>query len=202
MSLPDFPRTVEFGDIVKGLPVPDASAKAIYCSHVLEHLALTDFRRALRNTFRHLAPGGIFRCVLPDLHSLASAYLIANDPRASLEFMRRSHLGEEERARTLPQILRGIFGNSQHRWLWDYPSLAAELADAGFENIRRAALGDSNEARFRDVEEERRWVERGFLDVGEIRCLGVECTRPLSTASQHAEYLAPPSATASRGSEK
>lgn len=42
-----FPENVEYGDIVKGLPVPDDSCKGIYCSHVLEHLSLSDFRVAL-----------------------------------------------------------------------------------------------------------------------------------------------------------
>ena len=47
-----FPIEVEFGDIVKGLPVPDNSCGGVYCSHVLEHLALNEFRSALKNTLK------------------------------------------------------------------------------------------------------------------------------------------------------
>ena len=32
-----FPPNVKYGDIVRGLPVKDESAKAVYCSHTLEH---------------------------------------------------------------------------------------------------------------------------------------------------------------------
>ena len=35
-----FPTNVEYGDIVKGLPVEINSCKGVYCSHILEHLSL------------------------------------------------------------------------------------------------------------------------------------------------------------------
>ena len=34
-----FPENVEYGDIVAGLPISDNSCQAVYCSHILEHLA-------------------------------------------------------------------------------------------------------------------------------------------------------------------
>src|SRR5689334_21131496 len=55
-----FPKTVRFGDIVRGLPVPPETCEAVYCSHVLEHLTLEDFRTALKNTYNILRPGGTF----------------------------------------------------------------------------------------------------------------------------------------------
>ena len=56
-----FPDNVEFGDIVKGLPIPHDSVKAVYCSHILEHLSLEDFRQAILNTHNILKKGGCFR---------------------------------------------------------------------------------------------------------------------------------------------
>ena len=38
-----FPKNVEYGDIISGLPVSDNSCQVVYCSHILEHLALEDF---------------------------------------------------------------------------------------------------------------------------------------------------------------
>src|SRR5580698_4553134 len=67
-----FPPQVRYGDIVKGIPVGDASCRAVYCSHVLEHLSLRDFRIALRNTHRLLTRGAIFRLVVPDLRAAAA----------------------------------------------------------------------------------------------------------------------------------
>ncbi len=58
-----FPENVRYGDIVKGLPLDSDSCDGIYCSHILEHLSLHDFRIALKNTFKILKVGGIFRCI-------------------------------------------------------------------------------------------------------------------------------------------
>ena len=65
-------------------------------------------------------------------------------------------------------VLREWLGNSRHLWMWDFKSLAAELRPAGFTSIQRAAIGDADNARFRDVEEPDRWEN----------CLGMECRRP------------------------
>lgn len=164
---PVWPPNVERGDILKGLPIPDGSAEAIYCAHVLEHLAYEDFRAALRNTHRALAPDGIFRLVVPDLEQIAQRYLATGDVMA---FFADSRLGQRMRPRGLVGTVRALFGNSDHRWMWDYNGLARELTDAGFRGIRRATFGDSALRAFDDVEERIRWE-------GPEGCVGVECRK-------------------------
>ncbi len=162
-----FPANVRYGDIVKGLPLGDATCSGVYCSHVLEHLSLNDFRKALANTKRLLKPGGIFRLVLPDLAFYVSQYLESASPDAALEFMRATGLGEPFRARGVKGIMQELMGNSRHRWLWDYPSLERELSQGEFKNIRRSEFGDSSDSKFNQVERQERWTN----------CLGVECCR-------------------------
>ena len=96
-----FPESVEYGDIVKGLPVEENSCKGVYCSHILEHLSLNDFRIALGNTYKILQPNGIFRLVLPDLEFSARQYLNSTSSDAASSFMRETSLGLESRPRTL-----------------------------------------------------------------------------------------------------
>src|ERR1700735_18590 len=84
---PGFPPNVHYGDIVRGLPVAQRSCRAVYCSHVLEHLSLHDFRTALLNTRRLLVDGGIFRLVVPDLKVAAQRYLADGSDAAALRFM-------------------------------------------------------------------------------------------------------------------
>lgn len=175
---PLFPSTVELGDIVKGLPVQRGHCRAIYCSHVLEHLALEDCRIALRHTYEYLEPGGIFRLVMPDLRSLASAYLDCSGRDAAHRFMERAHLGKRTRSTSLPARVATVFGNADHLWMWDYPSMSEALERQGFVEVRRAAFGDSTEPRFADVEDRSRWEEPGFEGEGVIPCLGVECRKP------------------------
>jgi predicted SAM-dependent methyltransferase len=163
-----FPNNIEYGDIVKGLPVEKDSCAGVYCSHILEHLSLSDFRVALGNTKDILRPAGIFRLVLPDLEYSISKYRENPLPDAAPEFMRETSLGHENRARGFKGIAITWFGNSRHLWMWDYKSIAAELQDAGFIEIRRASFGDSSDPFFITVENKDRWDT----------CLGVECKKP------------------------
>lgn len=58
-------------------------------------------------------------------------------------------------------------GNSQHLWMWDYKSIAQELENAGFIDIRTAEFGDATDTLFTEVEDRGRWKN----------CLGVECKK-------------------------
>jgi hypothetical protein len=152
-----FPPNVRYGDIVRGLPVPEYSCRGLYCSHVLEHLALIDCRKALKNSFRYLLPGGLFRMVLPDLESLARNYLANPSSTAAHRFMRESILGFEDRRRGFMGLLCSWLGNSRHLWMWDYKALEQELRHVGFKEIRRADFGDAPDPHFADVEEKGRF---------------------------------------------
>ncbi|GAB6041426.1 class I SAM-dependent methyltransferase [Endothiovibrio diazotrophicus] len=162
-----FPANVRYGNVADGLPLANASCAALYCSHVLEHLALDELRAALAESHRLLRPDGRFRLVVPDLEVEVERY--RNDPSAAaaLSLMERTELGWESRPRSLAGLLREWLGNSRHRWMWDFRSLAAELEGAGFREIRRARFGDSAEPRYREVEDEGRWRD----------ALGIECRR-------------------------
>jgi hypothetical protein len=63
-----FDKNVRYGDITEGLPgIADNSADGVYCSHVLEHMSLGDFRKAVANSYKMLKPGAKFRFIMPDL---------------------------------------------------------------------------------------------------------------------------------------
>jgi hypothetical protein len=167
-GFPNYPKNIRYGDVIKGLPVRSQSIQGVYCSHVLEHMSLHEFRAALHNVYSYLRPGGVFRLVLPDIEQLAKAYLNDPDPEAAHRFMRDSWLGEENMARGLRSMPSALFGRARHFWMWDYKAMAKELADAGFTDVRRAQFGDSQYPRFKEVEDIGRWEN----------CLGVECRRP------------------------
>ena len=167
LGMNSFPANVEYGDVVRGLPVEPASCAAIYCSHVLEHLSLSDMRITLHNVFGYLRPGGIFRFVLPDLEHLTRQYLESDESDAAVNFMQNTYLGKKTRRRGLSGLVRNWLGNSSHLWMWDFKSMEQELATVGYRNIRRAQLGDSSDSRFHDVEDPGRWDN----------CLGIECNK-------------------------
>lgn len=163
-----FPSNVLYGDITRGLPIPSGSSNGIYCSHILEHLALDDFNAALQNTFKYLKAGGTFRFVLPDLEQLAREYLADNSPQAAMRFMEKSCLGVKRRLRGIRGLLTAWLGNSAHLWMWDEKSMTEALQKNGFISIRRATFGDAEDGRFNEVEEIGRFSG----------CLAMQCRKP------------------------
>ena len=172
-----FPPNVLSGDIVRGLPVPDGMADAVYASHVLEHLSREDFGLALRNTWRILTPGGVFRLIVPDLEARARSYLKrleAGQASANDWFMSVSSLGMEKKPAGFISLFASIFGASHHLWMWDWPSMKAALDMAGFTSIRRCERRDSGDPMFNLVEE----ASRFYDDNQHIRELAVHCVKP------------------------
>ena len=167
-GFPDYPPNIQYGDVIKGLPIAPGSAQRVYASHVLEHLALEDCRKTLRNVLSYLGPGCVFRFVVPDLEFYMRNYLASGRFDAASVFMTETYLGEHEGARGLRSLPRAVFGRSQHLWMWDFKNFAHELEAAGYTGIRRAQFGDSGDVAFAAVESEGRW----------LNCLGIECRRP------------------------
>ena len=156
-----FPDNVKYGNIIKGLPITDNSCDGVYCSHVLEHLSLSDFRKALKNTYQILKPNGIFRCVVPDLETAAKTYVKAlsdGDGKASIQFMNTTLLGKRNRPRGFKGFLEAFLGNSNHLWMWDHNSLMLELKVIGFRDIRPCKIHDCEDKMFNLVEKEDRFV--------------------------------------------
>jgi SAM-dependent methyltransferase len=162
-----FPANVKYGDIVKGLPVADNSCDGVYCSHTLEHLSLEDLRTSLKNTFRILKPGGLFRCVVPDLKIAAEEYLQSvedGNKEASIQFLKSIMLGQPTRPSGTKQLVKAMFGNAHHLWMWDIHSLSVELENAGFRNIRPCKFDDSTDPMFKHVEDEGRFWHAAALE--------------------------------------
>jgi hypothetical protein len=170
-----FPPNMLYGDIVRGLPIPNRCAKAVYASHVLMQLTRTDCLTALRNTFRLLIPGGRFRMIVPDLKARAAAYLAdSDDPGAAHKFMQNVQLGVEKSPRGIVAHVRHIFGNHS-LWMWDEASMAEALRITGFTGIRRCQIGDSGDAMFALVEDPGRFHDGNWR----IQECAMEALRPI-----------------------
>ena len=169
-----FPENVRYGDIVKGLPLPENCADGVYASHVLEHLSYEDSYKALRNTYRILKPGGIFRLIAPDLRARAVAYLKAaddEDSEASVRFMRSTSLGIETRRRGLFGWLLDTLGRSTHLWMWDSSSMKQALIETGFVHVRDCEYGYCEDDMFEKVEDYERFYD------GEIKEISLEARK-------------------------
>ncbi len=164
----EFPKNVVYGDIIKGLPnIKPDSCDGVYCSHVLEHLSLEDFHTALRNTYKILKPGGVFRCIVPDLEFAIQQYiseLKSDSKNANSNFLKYTYLGQKSTPKGIKARLKSLFGNDYHRWMWDHPSLTAQLENAGFKNVRTVRYGDYLDNMFEKVEYENRLINAVALE--------------------------------------
>jgi SAM-dependent methyltransferase len=131
-----WPPDVFLHDLRRPFPWRDASAQAIYASHLLEHLTREDGARFLRECHRVLAPNGILRIVVPDLRAMVDAY--CKGSASSLDFL--DGLGVRAEAPTdgrLKRLLAPWF-RFPHRCMYDRESLLGCLREAGFEATTRA----------------------------------------------------------------
>jgi predicted SAM-dependent methyltransferase len=124
---------------------PADTFDALYASHVVEHL---DYKEELVATLRGwrrvLIPGGILHVSVPDLHTLASLFIM------------KDQLTMEERF----HVMRMIFGGHVDRFDYhqvglDRDFLTTFLSQAGFINLRQVPsfglFPDTSDMLFRGV---------------------------------------------------
>jgi SAM-dependent methyltransferase len=163
-----FPPNVRYGDIVRGLPVPDNTADGVYASHVLEHLSREDVVMALTNTLRILKPGGVMRMIVPDLAWRAERYVRehrAGNVGAADTFIASCHVGGVRRPRGAMGLLRAAIGNSGHLWMYDRELMTQILTRVGFTEIRACTFNDAGEPMFERVEHPSRFTDDGEAEV-------------------------------------
>lgn len=155
LRLPAWPTGARYGDVVKGLPVPPKSCRRIYSDQVLEHLALEDFRKALRNIRVMLMPKtGVFRSFVPSLEYALKVYYDAQakgEADAASQFVIAIGMGHQRRRRGI-DALRNILGNSAHLWAWDEANMRKELEDAGFVDFKVVQYLTSGDPEFDRIE--------------------------------------------------
>ncbi|MGK7896151.1 MAG: methyltransferase domain-containing protein [Xenococcus sp. (in: cyanobacteria)] len=160
---PNWSCNVECQDIVKGLPIKANSCDLIYASHVLEHLSLYDFHKAMENIATYLKPGGIFRTIVPDLEQYINAYIQKQKDsqlvsQAAPNFIKAIGMGEQQHRNSITQRLKTAFANNRHQWMWDEVSLAEAFQEHGFKSIRRCHYGDFSDSRFAEIEQTKSFV--------------------------------------------
>ena len=109
----------------------DNSYSEVYCSHVLEHVALKDMDRTLRGLHRILVPGGKAYISVPDMDALCRLFLAPG-----------SALPDKITSRIV--VMRMMFGGQLDDYDYHYTGLnfdllASFLRDAGFHEVERVA---------------------------------------------------------------
>jgi SAM-dependent methyltransferase len=115
-------RKVRYLNVARRFPYPDGIFRAIFSSHVLEHLRREDAEFCLAECFRVLAPRGICRVVVPDLDLLVSSY----SPDRPGDFL--TGVYEPSKSRR---------SKNAHHWLYNATSLIVLLRKVGFQEAHK-----------------------------------------------------------------
>jgi predicted SAM-dependent methyltransferase len=121
-------------DLREALPFPDGSATIIYSEHFFEHLSFQEGIRFLRDSLRVLVPGGLVSIGVPDAEFGLWVYL--NDrERWQADAARYNN---PKWCNTPMHGVNYLFRQEgEHKYAYDFETLAGTLKECGFLNIRR-----------------------------------------------------------------
>jgi SAM-dependent methyltransferase len=114
------------------LPFADDTFDAVYCEHVLEHVAIEKVRHFLAEVRRVLRPGGVFRVTVPDLEMFAARYVARDDgffrPYIDM-YQERAARGVRKtwivRTNGAAFMTLANYRFFQHRWMYDFETIKA-----------------------------------------------------------------------------
>jgi predicted SAM-dependent methyltransferase len=114
-------RNVFYLDVRRRFNFNDCTFDYVFCSHFIEHLYPDDAKFCVKQVFRVLKPGGIFRVIVPDLDKIVDEY----KPQFSEDFcyyiFEARHRSDKDR----------------HHWHYNELSLTKLLREAGFNKVYR-----------------------------------------------------------------
>ncbi len=168
---------VVFLDASKPFPLEDDSFEYIFSEHVIEHLTLEQGDVMLSESYRILKPGGKVRIATPDLKRFLA--LFGDDmTEADQNYIAgklRWH-GWERRGNIASVILNLQLRSWGHRFVYDEATLVDSLQRAGFENIRRFAVGESDDPELAGVEKR---ADVSIAAVNDYETMVVQAAKPL-----------------------
>jgi ubiquinone/menaquinone biosynthesis C-methylase UbiE len=154
LDIPWDPNTF-IHDVRKPLPFQDNSFRAVYASHLLEHLYLEEAKRLLKECLRVLRPGGVLRMVVPDLRTIILEYMGEKpfgNPMHDVEPVSRAdqlnwrlllRTPEPPSGNLLYRLYTALYDFHLHKWIYDADSLIVYFKWAGFVNVQEMQFHQS-----------------------------------------------------------
>jgi predicted SAM-dependent methyltransferase len=161
-------------DATKRFDIPSRSFDYIYSEHMIEHIPFDDGRHMLEECNRILKPGGIIRIVTPSVGFLAR---VMSSDRGMLEDSYRNW-SVATWVPEAPKVTNAFFLNNfvrawGHAFIYDRETLELSLSLAGYGQIVRCELNNSDHPVLRDLANVKK-IPPGFLD---LESMVVEATK-------------------------
>ncbi len=132
---------IRFANAARRIPCADGAVDILYSSHMIEHLDQAGAKAFLMEARRVLRPGGIVRICAPDLALLVHAYTATGDADGLVS---GSNTCQRAPGGMHARIRMALIGPRHHLWMYDGPSLARLLTDAGFTNVAIVPAGTTS----------------------------------------------------------
>jgi predicted SAM-dependent methyltransferase len=143
---------VAFLDATRPLPFPPASVDLIESEHCIEHLSVHAARALLAECRRVLRSEGVLRIVVPDLEFAVRVYGEASEAAERYRAWFRSSVLDDPEA-TRADVLNAQMRLWGHQFLYDQETMESALGAAGFADVRRQAVGESEDPRLCRLEQ-------------------------------------------------
>jgi SAM-dependent methyltransferase len=178
-TYPELRERIVFLDATRPFPLGDMTIDYIFSEHQLEHISEAGARSMFSESFRVLRPGGRIRIATPDLSALLQLHAEKPDPLAEhyLEFMTGRFI-PKARGNPACQVINHMFYAHGHRFIYDFETLSALVADVGFVGIVRCKPGESRDPVLGGLEAHGRAI--GDEDVNRFETMVLEATLPPS----------------------
>ena len=132
-------------DCRKSLALPTDSVRGIFTEHFVEHLDYYDEApQFFSECLRVLRPHGVIRVIVPDGEKYLNAYCSDGWEQMSFSPLPRAYESTGSSFRSKMEVVNAHFRQGgQHRFSYDYETLARLLEDVGFVQIEHRAFRSS-----------------------------------------------------------
>jgi SAM-dependent methyltransferase len=175
----DHRANIVYLDATQPFPFDDGTFDLVFSEHQIEHILEAAAIDMVQECFRVLRPGGLIRIATPDLAAIAGLHTEKVSPPARhyLEFMAARFIPDPTGSLAC-HVINHMFYAHGHRFIYDFETLSARMAEAGFVAIVRYAPGESADPALRQLEAHGRAI--GDDSVNRFETMVLEGTRPAS----------------------
>jgi predicted SAM-dependent methyltransferase len=160
-------------NVIDKFPFCECIFDYVFSEHLIEHFDYLKGKDIIRECFRILKPGGKIRISTPDFQFLFRLY----DENKTEEQKRYIAWAVDTYLPSL-KIYQDIFVINRiirgwgHKFIYDYKALSVSMIDAGFINIKRYAVKESNDCNFQDIE------SHGVEEFNKLEAFCLEAEKP------------------------